>query len=112
VVGEQEDVVVPLPQGRQVHGEDVEAIEEVVAEAARRDLALELAVGGGDDARVRPQGGGAASGGGISLTSFLNPLSALPTPSPICGSFPAPKMMRTMTRIMMSSEIPMVPNMA
>ncbi len=47
----------------------------------------------------------------MSCTSFLNPLSALPTPSPICGSLPAPKMMSTMARIMMSSDMPIVPNM-
>jgi hypothetical protein len=50
------------------------------------------------------------SAGGTSWTSFLNPLRALPMPSPICGSLPAPKMIRMMTRIMMSSEKPSVPN--
>jgi hypothetical protein len=35
----------------------------------------------------------------------------LPTPSPIWGSLPAPKMISTMTRIMINSDMPIVPNM-
>ena len=45
-----------------------------------------------------------------SLTLFLNPLMAFPSPSPNCGIFPAPKMIKTMTKISISSIHPNDPN--
>ena len=33
-----------------------------------------------------------------SLTLFLNPLMAFPSPSPNCGILPAPKMIKTMIK--------------
>src|SRR5437660_5009870 len=53
---------------------------------------------------------GACGGGSTSRISFLKPLRALPTPSPIFGSLPAPKTIRTIARIRISSVTPMVPN--
>src|SRR5437870_13531082 len=53
---------------------------------------------------------GACGGGSTSRISFLKPLRALPTPSPIFGSLPAPKTIRTIARIRISSATPMVPN--
>src|SRR5256712_3762312 len=53
---------------------------------------------------------GACGGGSTSRIFFLKPLRALPTPSPIFGSLPAPKTIRTIARIRISSVTPMVPN--
>src|SRR5437870_11394718 len=53
---------------------------------------------------------GAWGVGSTSRISFLKPLRALPTPSPIFGSLPAPKTIRTIARIRISSVTPMVPN--
>ena len=49
---EQRDVVGALAQRRQVHREHVDAVVEVLAEAAARDELIEIAVGRGDDADV------------------------------------------------------------
>ena len=46
------DVVAPLGEARHAQRHDVQAVIEVLAEAAFRDLALEVAAGGGDDAHV------------------------------------------------------------
>src|SRR4030067_2412071 len=43
---------------------------------------------------------------GVSAMPFLNPLMAFPSPSPIWGSFPTPKIMRIMARITSNSDIP------
>ena len=56
------------------------------------------------------------AGGGIDLSSgslvaFLKFLMALPMPAPISGSLLAPKIMSTMTRMMISSGNP-IPNMS
>jgi hypothetical protein len=45
-------IVAALPEGRQVHVEDVEPVEEIVAEAAGRHLGHQIAVGRGDEADV------------------------------------------------------------
>ena len=55
-----EDVVAALAQRRQVQVDDVEPVVEVLAEAARLDLLLEVAVGRGDDADVDRLGLGVA----------------------------------------------------
>src|SRR5688572_13945232 len=52
VLGEQGDVVPPLAQRRHVHGDHVEAVEEVLAELALPDGLLEILVGRGDEADV------------------------------------------------------------
>ena len=52
-LGEQEHVLAPLAERRQIEAEHVEAIEEVRAEPALLDERLEVLVGGGDDAHVR-----------------------------------------------------------
>jgi hypothetical protein len=46
------DVLAPLPQRRDVYGDDVETIEEVLAHALFAHELGERAVGGGDDAHV------------------------------------------------------------
>ncbi len=45
-----------------------------------------------------------------SLTLFLNPLMAFPSPSPNCGILPAPKMIKTMISISTNSIHPNDPN--
>ena len=49
-------------QRRQLEVDDVDAVVEVLAEAALLDRGLQVAVGGGDDARVEGHLGGAAQG--------------------------------------------------
>ena len=56
VVGEQRDVARPLAQRRDVDLDHVQAVEEVLAEAALLELLLEVAVGGGHDAHVHLEG--------------------------------------------------------
>ena len=50
--GEQRDILLAVAQRRQVERDDVEAVEEVFAEAALFDGLLQVDVGGGDDADV------------------------------------------------------------
>jgi hypothetical protein len=52
VVRDDGDVVGPVPQRRQRDGDDVQTIEQVLAEAARPDGSLEVAVRGGDDPHI------------------------------------------------------------
>ncbi len=49
---EGRDVLFAFAEGGQADGEDVEAVEEVLAETAGGNFGLEVAVGGGDDAEV------------------------------------------------------------
>src|SRR5690606_28032953 len=62
VAGEQDDVAGAFAQGREFNGEDVEAEEEVLAEAALAREGFEVLVGGGDDADVHAAGGVGADG--------------------------------------------------
>jgi hypothetical protein len=88
--------------------------------AVGRSPSVGAAAGGVDEDWEEPAvcvcsmwaGGSVASGsgGGTSWTSFLKPFNAFPSPSPSCGRRPAPKMISTITRIMISSENPIVPN--
>ena len=52
VIDERRDLLAPLAQRRQLQADDVEAVEEVLAEAALGDELFEVGVGGGDDAHV------------------------------------------------------------
>jgi hypothetical protein len=52
VLGEQRDVLAPFAQRRRMNGEDAQAVEQVAAEAPLGHVALEVVVGGGDDAHV------------------------------------------------------------
>ncbi|MNZ11188.1 hypothetical protein D3C78_280510 [compost metagenome] len=52
LVDQQRDVFHPLAQRRHLDGEDVEAVVEILAEAAGLDHLFEVLVGGGDDAHV------------------------------------------------------------
>ena len=52
VVDERRDLLAPLAQRRQAQADDVEAVEEVLAEASVGDERFEIGVGGGDDADV------------------------------------------------------------
>ena len=56
---QQRDVLPPLAQRRHAHGKDMQAIEEIGAELLRLDHGREIAVGRGDQARIRAQGAGA-----------------------------------------------------
>ena len=60
VAGQDDDVVAAVAQRRQVQVDDVEAVVEVLAEAAGLDLDVEVAVGGGEDADVDRLGVGVA----------------------------------------------------
>ncbi len=52
VLGEQGDVLLAVAQRRKLEADDVQAVEEVFAEAAFFDGLLQVDVGGGDDAHV------------------------------------------------------------
>src|SRR5581483_1430583 len=58
--GERQDVLPPLAQRRHRDLDDVQAIEEVLAESSGRDVALEVAVRGREDAHVRAPRAGLA----------------------------------------------------
>ena len=60
MVCQQEDVVAPLTEGRQAHAEDVQAVEEILAELALRHGAREIPVRRGDEADVCPECGSPA----------------------------------------------------
>ena len=60
VLGDEGDVLHPLPERRDVDRDDAEPVVEVVAEAARADRLDEVDVRGGDD-RGRPSAAGALS---------------------------------------------------
>src|SRR5262249_15318859 len=51
-VDEQRDVVSPFAERREPDGEDVEAVEEVLAEGFFLNLLEQVAIGGGNDAYV------------------------------------------------------------
>ena len=51
-IHQQRNVLDPLTQGRHFDGEDVQAIEQILTEAARLDHLLQILVGGGNDAHV------------------------------------------------------------
>src|SRR5687768_11848718 len=53
---ELRDVIGPLAERRDVHGNDVEAKEEILAEAAVGDGALEIVIRRGEDANVHRNG--------------------------------------------------------
>src|SRR5687768_3743089 len=53
---ELRDVIGPLTERRDVHRDDVEAKEEILAEAAVGDRALEIVIGRGEDAHVHRNG--------------------------------------------------------
>ncbi|EGY01559.1 hypothetical protein AZA_55281 [Nitrospirillum viridazoti Y2] len=52
MAGDQADVALPLAQGRQVDGNHVQAIVQILAEPPGRHLGQRIAVGGGDEADV------------------------------------------------------------
>ena len=52
VAGQFEDVVLPLPQRRQLDGNDVEAMEQVFTEPAVVHQRLQIEVGRREDANV------------------------------------------------------------
>src|SRR5579883_1236285 len=52
VAGEQRYVLAPLAQRRHADRHDAEAVEEILAEAARRDFGREIAARRGDDADI------------------------------------------------------------
>jgi hypothetical protein len=52
VLEERRNLLAPVAQRRQVERQDLEAVEEILAKAALCDQAIEVGVGGGDDADV------------------------------------------------------------
>ncbi len=52
MLGEQRNVFAAGAQRRQVDGDDVEAVEEILAEAAVAHRLAQIDVGGGEDAHV------------------------------------------------------------
>ncbi len=52
MLDQRRNLLAPLAQRRQPQADDVEAVEEVLAEAALGDERLEVGVGRGDDAHV------------------------------------------------------------
>ena len=67
MIDEQRNVARPLAQRRQPDGDDVDAEVEVLAEAPRLDLVLELAVGRRDHAHVDLDRLGAADAADLAL---------------------------------------------
>ena len=59
-VTQERNVLLALAQRRDEEGDDVEAVEEVFAEVAARDLLFQVLVGGGDDAHIGVYGMGCA----------------------------------------------------
>src|SRR5262245_23600488 len=57
---QQRDILRPLAQRRHLYGKDMQAIEEIGAELLRLHHSREIAVGRGDQPRLRAQGAGAA----------------------------------------------------
>jgi len=55
VVRQQRHVLGPVPQRRQIDGDDVEPVEQVLAELALGDPVLQICVGCGDDPNVNTQ---------------------------------------------------------
>ena len=53
-LGERHDVVTPFAQGRQMDRKDVEAVKEILAEAAVAHHVGQRAMGSRDDADIRP----------------------------------------------------------
>ena len=74
VLDEQRDVPAPLAQRRHAHRHDLQAEEQVLAEAARGDLVLEIAVGRGDDAHVDLDGLGRADAPDLALLQHAQEL--------------------------------------
>ncbi len=60
MIDERQEVVRPLPQGRQFDGDDLQTIIEVFAEAGFKDLFFEVLVGGAHPANVHGPGPGLA----------------------------------------------------
>src|SRR5919204_4421219 len=52
MLDEHGNVVGALPERRKMKGDDVQPIVQIGAETPRFDLLLEVAIGGGDEARV------------------------------------------------------------
>jgi hypothetical protein len=52
MLDQQRNVFLALAQRRHMNGDDIQAVIEVLAEEAFLDQALEIAVGGGEDAHV------------------------------------------------------------
>ena len=51
-IGQRHDVLAPLAQRRQMHGNRADAVKQILAQLAVLDGVLRLAVGGGDDAAI------------------------------------------------------------
>ena len=62
VAGEEGDVLLAHSQGREFESDDIDAVEEVFAEASFPDHGGEVTVGGGDNPGVTGFGSGAAEG--------------------------------------------------
>jgi hypothetical protein len=67
VLQEERQVLAPLAQGRHPHLDDVEPVEEILAEPSRLHLLGQVAVGGRDDARRHGQVGAAADAADLTL---------------------------------------------
>src|SRR4051794_3252293 len=75
VLREERHVLEPLPQRRQPDGDDVQAIEKVLEEAARLHLGREILVAGGDDPRVHLHRRGLADPADLALLEHAQELS-------------------------------------
>ncbi len=60
MLDQQGDILAALAQGRQGDADDVEAVEEILAESAAADLVFQILVGGGDQAHIDLDVAGAA----------------------------------------------------
>ena len=69
VLGQRNDILPPLPQGRQVQADDVEAVIEVLPKTALGHLLFQILVGDGDEADIDLFGAGGPDGDEL---AFLN----------------------------------------
>ena len=64
-VGQRDDILLPLAQRINQHGEYIETVVQIFAEQMLMDHVLEITVGGGDNAYINFDGYGAAHTGDL-----------------------------------------------
>ncbi len=67
---QQRDIFSALTQRRQLDGDDIQAVIEILAEAALSDAGLEITMRGSEDTDVDADGGGAADSLELSFLQY------------------------------------------
>ena len=63
MIHQERDVLAPVAQRRDVNADDIETVEQILAEPTMLDLGFQVAVGRGENAHIGPQGGVASDPG-------------------------------------------------